>query len=118
MAELMSVRQTGTVSDYIEQFELILPRLDLSDAHQFSCFVNGLKNDIKSQVRMFNPTTIQYVARLAKLYEDSKEPKPIPKPSFSSYTHPAPSKTTPILPTPKNVPQLSSKLLPNSAETK
>jgi len=43
MADLMKLRQTGSIIEYHEEFGSIVSRVDLSDEHQLSCFLGGLK---------------------------------------------------------------------------
>ena len=83
MAELMRLRQKGTITDYHTEFDAIVSRIDLSEAHQLSCFLGGLQLEIQMMVRVFQPTSVMKVFSLAKMYENanatSMEVKPISK---------------------------------------
>ena len=46
MAELVTLKQTGTVDQFHEDFLGILNLLDLSDSHALSIFMSNLKIDI------------------------------------------------------------------------
>ena len=83
MAELMRLWQKGTVTDYHTEFDAIVSRIDLYEAHQLSCFLGGLQLEIQMMVRVFQPTSVMKVFSLAKMYENanatSMEVKPISK---------------------------------------
>jgi len=59
MAELMKLRQKGFITEYQEEFDAIVTRLDLSEEYTLSCFLGGLKNDIQILVTMFQPQTVR-----------------------------------------------------------
>lgn len=69
MAELMELKQIRFVKDYHDEFDSIINRLQLSPENALSCFITGLSEDLRSLVRMFNPTTIAQEFALAKLQE-------------------------------------------------
>nr|DAD38797.1 TPA_asm: hypothetical protein HUJ06_013119 [Nelumbo nucifera] len=70
MSELMSLKQTGSVMDYMDQFENILTRVDLTEEYK-----------TQMHVRMFLPITVQHAANLAKLFESTQNYK------HSKYSH-------------------------------
>ncbi|XP_035548740.1 uncharacterized protein LOC118349222 [Juglans regia] len=71
METLTRLRQTGSVEEYKVEFEAISNRLRrLSDSHKLSCFLSGLKDEIRFQVRMFNPPDLLAAFSLAKLQEE------------------------------------------------
>ena len=69
MLELLSLKQLSTVSDYHDQFKFLLGKVDLTEEHTINIFLNGLKNVIQPQVRMFIPKTLFQAFALAKLQE-------------------------------------------------
>ena len=69
MAELMNLREKGTISEYHEQFDAIMTRLDLPVDYSLSCFLGGLKTEVQMMVRMFQPQSMMKAYNLAKLYE-------------------------------------------------
>ncbi|KAL0462917.1 UNVERIFIED_CONTAM: hypothetical protein Slati_0179300 [Sesamum latifolium] len=102
MAELMNLKQVGTVQDYLDKFDDLLNHVDLSEAYAISCLFVGLQSDIAVEVRMFRPKNLQEAICLAKLQEQAiylankltSHSYPFhPKPS------PMPSKQSPLLPT-------------------
>ncbi|KAF5446449.1 hypothetical protein F2P56_032077, partial [Juglans regia] len=57
MEALTRLKQTTTVAAYQTQFEALSNRINgLSDAHKLSCFISGLKDDVRLLLKMFNPT--------------------------------------------------------------
>ncbi|KAG8386897.1 hypothetical protein BUALT_Bualt03G0196600 [Buddleja alternifolia] len=101
MAELMNLKQTGSVKDYLDRFDELLNNVELSETYAISCFLAGLKNEIAIQVRMFKPKSLQEAISLSKLQEQSiqlNNRKTCPNPSYKS---PSPfQKQPPLLPTP------------------
>ena len=90
MVKLLSLKQLGTVFDYHNQFKFLLGKIDLIDEHTTNIFLNGLKNVIQPQIRMFKPKTLYQAFALAKLQETT----------FQTLTRKAP-----LLPTPSNLPK-------------
>ena len=58
MSELLSFKQTGKVSDYHDQFEALLGRVQLNETYVVSFFLSGLKNAIQQPVKRFMPKTL------------------------------------------------------------
>ena len=61
------LRQTSNVSNYYDQFEYWLGRIDITKEYAVSFYLNGLKPVIQQQVRMFMPKTLNQAYILAKL---------------------------------------------------
>lgn len=59
LAELMKLKQQGTVEQYQESFDALLNRVELPTSHAVSCFLSGLCDEIQNAVRMFKPQTIR-----------------------------------------------------------
>ena len=121
MSELLSLKQTGKVCDYHDQFESLLGRVEISEEYAISFFLNGLKSVIQQPVKMFMPKTLNQAYVLAHLQEttlktlhqelNTTNKKPtalLPTPNY-------PSKP-PLLPTPNT--RLSSKPLQPPTNTK
>ncbi|KAF5480102.1 hypothetical protein F2P56_000872 [Juglans regia] len=92
LEQLIRLRQEGTVEEYKSEFELIANRLRrLSKMDKLSCFVSGLKDDIRLTVKMFNPTNLLTAYRLARIQEErvSLHKKPNTRPPSFHYTEPA-----------------------------
>jgi hypothetical protein len=68
MADLMKLRQKGSVGEYHEEFDSIVSRLELSPQHQLSCFLGGLNQDVQMMVRIFQLESVRKAFSLAKMY--------------------------------------------------
>lgn len=56
---------------YKGQFEALSNRVkELPDKHKLSCFLSGLKEEIRLPVKMFNPLNLSVVFGLAKIREE------------------------------------------------
>jgi len=99
MVEHMRLRQKGTVTDYHTEFDAIVSRIDLYEAHQLSCFLGGLQMDIQMMVRMFQPTSVMKAFSLAKMYENANAINLQAKP-LSKTLKPNPVTKSPLLPNP------------------
>lgn len=68
MEILTRLRQNDSVKAYKGQFETLSNRLgSLSENYKLSCFLSGLKDEIKLPVRMFNPPNLITAYGLAKI---------------------------------------------------
>lgn len=67
------LRQLGTVSEYEDSFEelraLVVAHKGLSEDYFVSSFISGLKDHIKTSVRMFRPQLLVDAIFLAKQEE-------------------------------------------------
>lgn len=93
MEMLTRLRQNGSVEAYKGQFETLSNRLrSLSENYKLSCFLSGLKDEIKLPVRMFNPPNLITAYGLAKIQEEhvllNRRPNKGLLPTPSSY-HPS-----------------------------
>ncbi|KAG8376274.1 hypothetical protein BUALT_Bualt09G0046200 [Buddleja alternifolia] len=107
MSELMNLRQTRSVREYLDKFDERLNNVNLTESYVVSCFLGSLKGEIEVQVRMFKPKNLQEAVCLAKLKEQAlilahkrnhtnTKPQPFQKSppllsTPSSYTSPMPS---------------------------
>jgi hypothetical protein len=59
------------LDEYKTQFEILANRVHrLIDPHKLSCFLGGLRDDIRLPVTMFNPKTLNNAYSLAKIQEE------------------------------------------------
>ena len=71
MEVLTRLRQSSTVAVYKAKFEAMSNRIKgLSPLHKLSCFLSGLKDEIRLPVRMLNPNTLNEAFGLAKIQEE------------------------------------------------
>jgi hypothetical protein len=69
---LSKLQQVGGLEEYKSQFEVLANRVhDLPKHHKLSCFLGGLKPEIRFLVWMFNPNTLVEAYSLAKIQEEN-----------------------------------------------
>ena len=72
MEALIRLKQTSTVEDYKSQFEALSNQLrGLAESYKLSCFLSGLREDIRFMVRMLNPSNLHIAFGLAKMQEEN-----------------------------------------------
>ncbi|KAM5586386.1 hypothetical protein ABKV19_005352, partial [Rosa sericea] len=70
-AALAKLQQVGNVADYKAQFTKLSCRAPgFSPGALVACFIGGLKEDIRVDVRALNPKTLLEAYELAKIYEE------------------------------------------------
>ena len=69
MVELKKLRQTGSLNDYLQSFDVLLDKAQLGEEQALSCFLAGLRHEMEMMVRVFHPKTLQEAYSLAKLQE-------------------------------------------------
>ncbi|KAF5463495.1 hypothetical protein F2P56_019406, partial [Juglans regia] len=71
MEALTRLKQVSTVVIYKAQFEALSNRLrGLTESHKLSCFLSGLRDEIRLPVRMFKPLSLNVAFGLAKIQEE------------------------------------------------
>ena len=69
-AALYKLKQTGSVLDFQQHFELVSNRVTgLSPTSLLNCFLSGLKPEIARELSILKPTTLYHAIDLAKLVE-------------------------------------------------
>ena len=91
MESIRRLKQTSSVLAYKGQFKAISNRVQsLSESHKLSCFLSGLKDEVRLLVRMLGPKTLNEAFGLAKMQEEylwscrksSKIPHDVSRPSI------------------------------------
>ncbi|KAH9660390.1 hypothetical protein KPL70_024180 [Citrus sinensis] len=88
---ITKLRQTGTVIEYQRQFERLADRTrNLPESFFISCFLSGLREDIKIGVQMVKPVSLLQTFELARFQEEYTAvsnrripPRPSPPPPRS-----------------------------------
>nr|XP_023879731.1 uncharacterized protein LOC111992135 [Quercus suber] len=71
MEALTRLKQTTSVVSYKGNFEILSNRIKgLSESHKLSCFLSGLKDEIRLPVRMLVPKSLNDAFGLAKIQEE------------------------------------------------
>lgn len=69
--ELSTLRQTGSVEEFVEAFELLSSQVGrLLEEQYLGYFISGLKAQIRRRVRTLNPQNRMQMMRMAKDVED------------------------------------------------
>ena len=84
METLTRLRQVGSVALYKSQFVALSNRIkELFEKHKLSCFLSGLKDEIRLPIKMLNPQSLSATFGLAKIQEEylgASKRNPNPKP--------------------------------------
>nr|DAD29291.1 TPA_asm: hypothetical protein HUJ06_030759 [Nelumbo nucifera] len=78
MSELMSLKQSGSVVEYMEQFENILTRVELTEEYKVSCFITGLEYETQMHVRMYVYIFCIDLTQYKRLYNSSSNRQLMP----------------------------------------
>ncbi|XP_035551066.1 uncharacterized protein LOC109020622 [Juglans regia] len=71
METLTRLKQVTTMATYKASFEALSNRVrGLSEHHKLSCFLSGLKDEIRLPLRMFNPHNLTAAFGLARIQEE------------------------------------------------
>uniref|UniRef100_A0A6N2KFS7 Retrotransposon gag domain-containing protein n=1 Tax=Salix viminalis TaxID=40686 RepID=A0A6N2KFS7_SALVM len=63
---LFKLRQTGSLKDYITEFRRLATRIgDLNPTLQLSCFIGGLREELKHNVKLLRPATVHEAMNFA-----------------------------------------------------
>lgn len=108
MGAIKALNQTGDLEVYNDDFDLLLSKVDISEEHAISLYIEGLKPEIKCYVRLFKPMLLREAHSLARLQNNANltvaNGRSIPsyKPTTRPYFSPAIGSTSklPLLPAP------------------
>jgi hypothetical protein len=86
---LAKLQQGGSIRECQTEFEKLATQVSsLSEPFLISCFIRGLKEEIRLNVKMFRPTSLTAAIGLAWLHEEKQTRKPQPKNSTKLTTNP------------------------------
>lgn len=71
MGDFKELRQVHSVQDYVDIFDELLTRVELSEDYVVSCFVRGLKPEMGLPVKMLGPRTLAKAIYLARIQEQT-----------------------------------------------
>lgn len=113
--KLFKLTQSTTVAAYLTEFEALANRLEgLSPADLLSCFISGLKTEIRREILALRPSSLSQAAGLARLQEEKQQditrsnrsrPWQPPPPKSTSDPSAPPKTTAGLLPTPPGKPR-------------
>ena len=67
----MELRQTSSLETYIQDFDVLWNKADISERHAMVFFIGGLEIEIKNPVKMFDPKTLRQAYNLARLQDNT-----------------------------------------------
>jgi hypothetical protein len=71
METLSNLKQDGSLEDYKNKFDILALKVqNLPEAHKLSCFLGGLKEEIRLPLRMFHPKNLVDAYSLARIQEE------------------------------------------------
>ncbi|CAI9296066.1 unnamed protein product [Lactuca saligna] len=71
--QFIAIRQEGTVRDYVSNFERLSCQLgDIPESVLEGTFINGLKDDTRSAVRILQPANLARAMTLAVMIDENK----------------------------------------------
>jgi len=102
MFELAECRRTGTVEEYANRFQALLPRAGrLDEAQRVQLFTGGLLPPLSHAVRIHYPETLAAAMSSARQVELMEADRPAPQPARALQRAPHPALTSrPVLPAP------------------
>ena len=69
VSKIKKLKHVGNLQHYLDEFDMKLSNINLSEARGISHFLEGLKEEIEMFVRLFNPTSLQAAYALNKVQE-------------------------------------------------
>ena len=69
---LFSIQQTGTIAEYVREFQELASQIKLAEAHKIDIFFNGLKREMKEVIMMKEPRTLSDHIQAVIKMEDSE----------------------------------------------
>ena len=115
-SQLAKLQQTGSVKDYIQQFQNLSLRVDsITEENLNDLFLGGLKDHIQHEVRMFSPSSINESFILARRVEEKYL---IPKKQGANVTREKGYSTQPTKLTPQKIKEKREKGLCFNCDSK
>ena len=69
---LFSIQQTGSIAEYVREFQELASQIKLAEAHKIDIFFNGLKREMKEVIMMKEPQTLSDHIQAVIKMEDSE----------------------------------------------
>lgn len=69
---LFGLQQTGSIADYVKEFQELVSQIKLEESHKIDIFFNGLKREMKEVIKMKEPRSLSdHIEAVIKM-EDSE----------------------------------------------
>ena len=69
MGDFKDLRQVNSIQDYVNLFDDLLTRVELSEDQVVSCFIRGLKPEISLLVKMLAPRSLAKAVNILPYWE-------------------------------------------------
>nr|KYP75814.1 Retrotransposable element Tf2 [Cajanus cajan] len=108
IASLCKLTQTNSLLDYLSEFETLANRIsDFPQSFYLSCFLSGLRPNLRREVTAQQPPDLPSAIALAKLHDDKYRSSQLTPNRFGRTHLPSPPSPPPSSPTPlKQLPPL------------
>jgi len=67
LEELMELKQRGELEEYIQDFDILWNKAEVSEKQALVIFLGGLETEIKNTAKMFEPKTLRHAYNLSRL---------------------------------------------------
>jgi len=83
--QIFAVRQDGTAREYVSKFEQLAGKIDhLPDKILEGAFINGMKKELRSAVRVMQPETLDVAMKVAVMIDENHDKAGAPKTSVQN----------------------------------
>jgi hypothetical protein len=72
LEELMELKQRGELEEYIQDFDILWNKAEVSEKQALVIFLGGLETKIKNTVKMFEPKTLRHAYNLSRLQSNTQ----------------------------------------------
>jgi hypothetical protein len=97
--ELMELKQRGELQEYIQDFDILWNKAEVSEKQALVIFLGGLETEIKNTVKMFEPKTLRHAYNLSRLESNTqtyrKSPGYVRRPASVFQYNPVQTTTSP-----------------------
>ena len=67
----MELKQRGELEEYIQDFDILWNKTEVSEKQALVIFLGGLEIEIKNTVKMFEPKTLRHAYNLSRLQSNT-----------------------------------------------
>jgi hypothetical protein len=98
LEELMELKQRGELEEYIQDFDILWNKAEVSEKQALVIFLGGLETEIKNTVKTFEPKTLRHAYNLSQLQSNTqtyrRSPAYVRRPPSVFQHHLMPATTT------------------------
>jgi len=98
LEELMELKQRGELEEYIQDFDILWNKAEVSEKQALVIFLERLETEIKNTVKMFEPKTLRHAYNLSRLQSNTqtyrRSPAYVKRPPIVFQHHSVPATIT------------------------